>query len=275
LRNGLVALRNLAIQSQALELAKRRPSPVRGAHRRNGAAPRIIRELAGHPSGPLSAELSARILREYGIPLVRSALVASKKKAIEEASRIGFPLVVKIASPDIPHRSDVGGVELGIENSKMLRDAIDRMSRRVRKARPDARLEGFELQPALTHRIEAMAGFITAPPFGALMLVGTGGTLVELEADREVGLSPLSRGEANAMIWRTRLGALLGGYRSLIAKTNLVELANVLSRLSRLALDLHEHLAACDLNPILIREGSGEVTVVDALLVAERRSASP
>jgi ATP-grasp domain len=198
--------------------------------------------------------------------------VRSTKEAVETASKIGYPLVAKIASPDIPHRSDIGGVELGIENAKMLRDAIDRISRKIREARPRARIEGFELQPELTHRLEAMAGFIAAPPFGALVLVGTGGTLVELEADRALGLSPLSRTEANSMIRRTRLGALLRGYRNLVVKTDTAALANLLAKLSRLALDLHEHLAECDLNPVLIREGSGEVTVVDALLVAGRRS---
>ena len=240
-----------------------------------GAMPapqRFLRELAGY-TGPVPAELSARILEAYGIPLVRSALVRSKKEASERASEIGYPLVAKIASPDIPHRSDVGGVELGIANPKMLRDAIDRMSRKIREARPEARLEGFELQPELRDHIEAMAGFIAAPPFGALVLVGRGGTLVELEADRAVDLSPLSRAEANSMICRTRLGALLGGYRNLVAKTDMTELANLLSKLSELALDLHEHLSECDLNPVLIREGTGEVTVVDALLVAGGRPA--
>ena len=141
LRNGLVALRNLSIQSQALQGAKRR-RPAPGAHRRNGAAVPILRELAGH-AGPLPAELSARILEAYGIPLVRSALVRSKKEAVEKASEIGYPLVAKVASPDIPHRSDIGGVELGIENPKMLRDAIDRISRKVRKARPQRSARRF------------------------------------------------------------------------------------------------------------------------------------
>ncbi|MBV9974872.1 MAG: acetate--CoA ligase family protein [Hyphomicrobiales bacterium] len=266
LRNGLVAMRNLGIQAQALKTAKDRPSG-RGRIRRKGAAAWIARELAGR-SGALPAELTARILTEYDIPLVGSALVRSGKEAEEEAARIGYPLVVKIASPDIPHRSDIGGVELGIQNPKMLRQALERISKRVSEARPDAHIEGFELQPALTQRIEAMAGFLAAPPFGALVLVGTGGTLVELEADRAVGLSPLSRAEASGMIRRTRLGALLGGYRNLVARTNIAELAKLLANLSRLALDLHEHIAECDLNPVLLREVSGEVAVVDALLVA-------
>ncbi|MBW0004317.1 MAG: acetate--CoA ligase family protein [Hyphomicrobiales bacterium] len=266
LRNGLVALRNLGIQAQALESAKRRRSAPR-AHRRNGAASRIVRELADH-TGPLPAELTRRILAAYDIPLVRSALVRSTKEALEGAAQIGYPLAVKVASPDIPHRSDVGGVELGIENPEMLGDAIQRISMKIRKSRPRARIEGFELQPQLSNRLEAMAGFIAAPPFGALVLIGSGGTLVELQADRAVGLSPLSHHEAKSMIRRTRLGALLGGYRNLIAKTDTGKLANLLSQLSKLALDLNEHLSECDLNPVLIQEGTGEVAVVDALLVA-------
>ncbi|MBV9518593.1 MAG: acetate--CoA ligase family protein [Hyphomicrobiales bacterium] len=272
LRNGLVALRNLGIRGRALRGAKHGPA-TRGVRRRKRTATWIASELAGR-SGPLPAELSARILTEYGIPLVRLALVRTKKETIEKASGIGYPVVVKVVSPDVPHRSDVGGVELGIENPKMLRQSLERISQRVREARPDARIDGFELQPALTRRIEAMAGFISAPPFGALVLVGRGGTLVELEDDRAVGLSPLSLTEAKSMVRRTRLGALLGGYRNLIAKSDLAALAKLLSNLSRLALDLHEHLAECDLNPVLIREGSGEVTVVDALLIAGMRSTS-
>jgi acyl-CoA synthetase (NDP forming) len=270
LRGALVALRNLGIHARALQ-NRHETLRERAVHRRNGAAAKIASELAGR-SGPLPAELSARILTAYGIPFVRSALVRSKEEALIQAEKIGYPLVVKISSPDIPHRSDIGGIELGVGNPKMLRGAIDRITRKARAARPDARIEGYELQEALTDRIEAVVGFIAAPPFGALVLVGKGGTLVELEADRAVGLSPLSPGEAISMIHRTRLGALLGGYRNLVPKTDLTELANLLSNLSGLAFDLHEHLAECDLNPVLIRKGTGEVKVVDVLLVAGSRS---
>ncbi|MFI5011979.1 MAG: acetate--CoA ligase family protein [Hyphomicrobiales bacterium] len=266
LRNGLVALRNLGVHGQALAAREGRARED-GARAPSGAAVDIKRALAGL-SGPIPAALSTGILTAYGIPLVRSALVRSAQEALAEAERIGYPLVAKISSPDIPHRSDVGGVALGIGNAEALGAAIDRISRSTRAAKPDARIEGFELQEELTDRVEAMVGFLAAPPFGALTLVGTGGTMVELEADRAVGLSPVSPRQAAEMIGRTRLGALLGGYRNLIAKTDPGALASLVSNLSALAADLHEYLSECDLNPVLIRKGTGEVRVVDALMVA-------
>jgi acetyltransferase len=115
-----------------------------------------------------------------------------------------------------------------------------------------------------------MVGFKATPPFGALMVVGTGGTLVELQSDRSLGLSPVSAAEAIAMIDSTRIGAVLAGYRNLIPKTDTTMLARLVCHLSELAADMCDVLAECDLNPVLIRKGSGDVRVVDALFVAAR-----
>ena len=222
-------------------------------------------------SGPLPAELVARTLTAYEIPLVRSIVVHSADEAVRQAEAIGYPLVVKIVSPDIAHRSDVGGVEIGVQGPRALTDAIDRILRNTRAAKPDAKIEGFELQEQLIDHIEAMAGFVAAPPFGALTMIGTGGTLVELETDRAVRLSPFSTAQAERMIASTRLGIRLGGYRKLIPNTDLRELARLVSNLSRLAADLADCLAEGDLNPVLIRKGTGEIRVVDALLIAGKR----
>ena len=135
---------------------------------------------------------------------------------------------------------------------------------------PGAVIDGFELQEELVDCVEAIVGFKATPPFGALVVVGMGGTLVELQADRALGLSPASAAEAAGMIDRTRLGALLHGYRNLILRTDTAELVNLVCKLSNLAADLCDVLTECDLNPVLIRKGSGEVRVVDALFVASR-----
>jgi acetyltransferase len=102
------------------------------------------------------------------------------------------------------------------------------------------------------------------------MVVGTGGTLVELQSDRSLGLSPVSEAEAIAMIDSTRIGAVLAGYRNLTPKTDTTMLAKLVCHLSELAADMSDVLAECDLNPVLIRKGSGDVRVVDALFVAAR-----
>lgn len=260
LRAGLVALRNLGIRGQA-------PMRWNGDRQRNPAAA-AIREQISACSGPLPAELCSKILSTYGIPLVRSTIVRSAEEAIERATAIGYPLVVKIASRDIAHRSDVGGVLRGVRDANSLRAAIEKILRNVQALAPTARIDGFELQEEKIDHVEALAGFVTSAPFGALTAVGTGGTMVELVADRAVHLGPVSPEGAKKMIGGTRLGALLGGYRNLIPRTNSEPLARLIANLSELAFDLGGKVVECDLNPVLVHKGSGEVTVVDALIVA-------
>ena len=261
LRPGIVALRNLGI----------RAAPVRAEGWRGAAqhteATSFAAEIASCLGGVLPAALCNRILAAYGIPLVRSALVGSIAEALDVAERIGFPLVAKISSPDVPHRSELGGVALGIANATALRAALERMRRGVLAARPAARIEGFELQEQLIDCVEAAAGFIAAPPFGALTMVGTGGVLVEIEVDRAFGLSPLPQARALDMIGRTRLGRRMSGYRKVMPPTDASGLADLLVRLSGLAAALCGSIAECDLNPVLICKGSGEVRVADALMV--------
>lgn len=267
-----MALRNLGVHGHAREIGHPNdvPGNARDGRGNDGGDDSIKCEISGL-SGPLPAELVARTLTAYEIPLVRSMVVYSADEAMRQAEAIGYPLVVKVVSPDVAHRSDVGGVEVGVQGPRALTDAIDRILRNTRAARPDARIEGFELQEQLIDHIEAMAGFVAAPPFGALTMIGTGGTLVELETDRAVRLSPFSTAQAERMIASTRLGIRLGGYRKLIPNTDLRELARLVSNLSRLAADLADCLAEGDLNPVLIRKGTGEIRVVDALLIAGKR----
>ena len=119
-----------------------------------------------------------------------------------------------------------------------------------------------------------MIGFAATPPFGSLVVVGTGGTMVELQADRAIGLAPMERDDAMGMIEATRLGKLLAGYRNLMPETDTSKLADLVVRTSRLAADLGDLVTACDLNPVLVRKGSGEVRLVDALMLSGASSQS-
>ena len=176
-------------------------------------------------------------------------------------------MVVKLVSKDVAHRSDVGGVVVGVEDAQTLTDAIASIIADVTSRLPHAAIDGFELQEELQGCVEAMAGFTDSPPFGALMAVGTGGTMVELDADRALGLSPVSVEDAEQMIRDTRLGRLLAGHRNLIPKTNLHPLARLVADLSTLAADFGDTITACDLNPVLVQKGSGDVRVVDTLMI--------
>ncbi len=268
LRGLRVGLKSAGIFS---DWALRKPDARRGGSRQLSAEKATLRQDIEAVSGPLSADLTRRLLDAYKIPVVGSAVAKSAEDAVKLAEKVGYPLVAKVLSPDVPHRSDIGAVKLGIKDAAALRLAVAAIEDAVRTHVPKARIEGYELQEEMVDCVEAMVGFQATPPFGALIIVGTGGTMVELQNDRTVSLSPVTAEEASGMIGGTRLGALLGGYRNLIAKTDFAKLSGLVANLSELAADMGGVLAECDLNPVLIRKGSGEVRIVDALFVAAKR----
>jgi acetyltransferase len=208
------------------------------------------------------------LLASYDIPVVKSAVARSPAEAIELAGRIGYPMVVKVASADVPHRSDVGAVQLGIRNEADLRTALALIEKNVREKVPGAVIDGYEMQEELIDCVQAMVGYQAAPPYGALTIVGSGGVLVELEANKALSLSPVTPAEAGVLLATTRLGKTLDGYRNLMPRTDTAPLAGLVSHLSELAADFADLVPECDLNPVMIRKGSGDVRIVDALFVA-------
>lgn len=260
--NGFAALRVLAANRRPVALELSRPSGLPA-----GTELDRLRTAVAATDGPLPARLARDLLRAYGLPMA----VAETVPGVEAGQRWAasrYPVVVKISSPDIAHRSDVGAVVTGISSAQELAGAIGRIGQRVAQAYPAARIDGFEIQEQVTGASEAMLGFTADPVFGALVTVGSGGTLVELLADTASGLAPLSPAEAREVISGTRLGAVLGGYRNLVPVTDAGPLSDGLHRLSWLAADLADLLAECDLNPVFVDPGSGRVRVADVLLVA-------
>jgi acetate---CoA ligase (ADP-forming) len=266
LRPGLVAIGTLG----AGQVGKARRWARMHSRKRTfyNAAAHELREELSRLSGVVAPELCVRILKTYGLPFVRSVVVGTAGEAVERAHEVGFPMAVKIASPDILHRSDVGGVKLDIMSDSGLEIAIAQIAANVAAAAPGARIDGFELQEQVRGATEAMIGFAAVPPFGSLVVVGAGGTMVELQADRAVKLAPIELDEALNMIEATRLGKLLAGYRNLMPKTDTSNLADLVVRTSMLASDLGDLVTACDLNPVLVRNGTGEVRLVDALMLS-------
>lgn len=222
-------------------------------------------------SGVLDSQSSAALMAQYTIPHVASIVVENKQEAITRADEIGFPMVVKVVSTDIPHRSEAGGVITGIADRGMLEESIEAIADNIVAHSPQATIQGYELQQDLSDHIEVMVGFTQAPPFGSLIVVGTGGTMVELESDRALRLAPFSAAEAGKMIASTRVGKLLSGYRRLIPETDTGPLSQLVSRLSLMADDCRHSIAACDLNPVMVQKESGRVCTVDTLFVVNRK----
>ena len=269
LRPGLVAVGNLGA-SHVGKAGRWAHMHSRNRPFFNSAAEGLRQEISRF-SGTVPPDLCARILQAYGLPFVHSVVVKDAREAITRAHEVGFPMAVKIASSDIAHRSDVGGVRLGISSGPELKNAISQIAENVTAAAPTARIDGFELQEQFQGDVEAMIGFMAVPPFGSLVVVGTGGTMVELQADKAVRLAPMEVDEAEGMIAMTRLGMLLAGYRNLMPKTDVSKLTELVVRTSKLAADLGNLVIACDLNPVLVRKQSGEVRLVDALMTTRER----
>jgi acetyltransferase len=191
------------------------------------------------------------VLRAYGIPTVPTrAVPADPDQAVEAADALGYPVALKILSPDISHKSDAGGVALRLTDAAAVRQAASTMLQRLATALPRARLAGFSVQPMAQRpmAVELIVGASVDPLFGPVILFGQGGTAVEVLADRAIGLPPLNRVLAGELIDRTRVARLLAGYRD-HPPARREAIADVLTAVSQMLADLPE-LAELDINPL-------------------------
>jgi acetyltransferase len=197
-----------------------------------------------------SAQVNA-LLQAYGVPSVETAKVRDGEEAAAAAARIGFPVALKIVSPEIVHKSDVGGVALGLASADEVRAAALRMRQRVAHALPQAHVLGFTVQAMAQRRSahELIVGIASDPVFGPVVLFGEGGTAVELRKDRAVGLPPLNERLAQDLIAQTHVGALLAGYRG-HPPVDERALVGAMLKVSQMACDLPA-LAELDINPLL------------------------
>ena len=206
---------------------------------------------------------SKQLLAAYGIPTVRTARVEATADAAAAAAKdIGYPAVLKILSPDLSHKSDVGGVLLDISDEPALRAATRQMLACIGALRPDARIEGFSVQGMASrpHAQELIVGASVDSVFGPVLMFGQGGTAVEVIADRAIALPPLNRVLARDLVSRTRVAKLLQGYRGR-APADVDAVCDVLIALSQMQADLPE-LAELDINPLWADENG--VLALDA-----------
>jgi len=192
------------------------------------------------------------LLKAYGVPTVETAsTAATADAAVAAAHAIGYPVALKILSPDISHKTEVGGVDLDLRDADALRVAADRMLARVRTLRPAARISGFTVQHFVRRpqAQELIVGASIDPLFGPVLLFGAGGTAVEVLADRAIALPPLNRVLARELISRTRVAKLLAGYRD-HPPAAFDAISDTLIALSQMLADLPE-LAELDINPLL------------------------
>lgn len=220
--------------------------------------------MFGLGAGPVSERTAKSVLASCGIVFPGEMAVGNADEAAAAAAQIGYPVVLKIVSADIAHKTEVGGVALGLHDEAALRAAVEAMALRVRRERPDARLEGFLVARQLGGGVEVLVGTHTDPVFGPIVTVGAGGVLAELLDDVCVRLAPVNEATAHHMLRSTRAGRLLSGFRG-AAPADEAALARQIARVSQIAWTHRQEIAAIDLNPILARPDGA--FALDALIV--------
>lgn len=241
--------------------------PAAGAPPGLGAAERaaVRRELdAAGADRALSEGPSKRVLEACGVPMVGNRLVGDVDAALDAAGALGFPVALKVDTPDLPHKTDAGVLRLDLKNADEVREAYEAIMRNALKATTAERINGVLVQPMIPSGVEIMVGARVDPLFGPMVVVGMGGILVELLKDTVVALAPVDRDEARGMLHRLRGRALLDGFRGSEA-VDVDALADAISRISQLISDERERIAEIDVNPIIC--SGSRVIAVDGLVV--------
>lgn len=202
--------------------------------------------------GSMGEVLTRPLLEAYGIPLVPANIAENEDDAIRVANEIGYPVVMKINSPDILHKSDLGGIRLDLNDAASVRQAYQEMISTVQTKMPNARIEGVLIEATAPKGQEVIIGMKRDPGFGPVMMFGLGGIFVELFKDVSFRVSPLTRNDAYDMIQSTRAGKLLTGYRGQ-KPADLDAVVDTILRLSQLALNFEE-IEEIEINPLLVME---------------------
>ncbi len=198
----------------------------------------------------LDVELVERLMNIYEIPISPIKLAQNPRSAAKLGEELGFPVVMKIASPDIPHKSDVGGILLNIGSAEEVAQGFEMLMARVQAKSPCAKLEGVLIQRMIPQGQEVIVGAVRDPQFGALMMFGSGGVEVEGLKDVAFALAPLSSREVEKMLSKTWAGKKMDGYRNIPA-VDRAAVVDTLCRLSQLVYDLPE-IAEIEINPLTV-----------------------
>jgi len=230
-----------------------------------------VRAIFAAGGGLLTEDVSKSVLGAYGISVTRPVFARTAEEAAAAAEKMGFPVVLKIQSPDISHKTDVGGVALDLEDAGQVAAAFRRVIKAAAAARPDARLDGVAVQPMIraNDAVEMILGAKKDPTFGTVMMAGMGGTTAELFGDRALGFPPLNERLARRMLESLKIWPLLRGYRGRPAKA-VDKLIETMIRLSYLVAD-HPEIRELDINPLLVTPASA--VALDARIALDRTAA--
>jgi len=208
---------------------------------------------------------SKELLKKAGIPVVEAKLARSKKEAISVSKEMGFPVVLKISSPDVVHKSDSGGVKLGLANATQVGKAYTEIISSVKQAYPEAQIEGVSIQPMAPPGVEVIVGMSKDPQFGPVLMFGLGGILVEVLKDVSFRIVPVTERDAREMIREIKGYPILEGYRGQ-KPASIPALEKLIVKVSQFV-EKNPQIKELDLNPIFAYPD--KAVAVDARIILE------
>lgn len=205
------------------------------------------------------------LLEAYGIPTPGYRVVSNYEEAIKAAKEVGYPVAIKVVSPDIMHKTDVGGVLLNINSDEEVKRACEEVNTNVKRLAPYARIMGLIVQHMVKGGLEVIVGGLRDRIFGTVILFGMGGVLTELYRDVSMRIAPLTEDDALSMIKETKAYQLMIGYRGL-PKRDVYSLVDIIVKFSRLMME-NPQISEADLNPVIMLEQGKGSYVVDARFI--------
>jgi acyl-CoA synthetase (NDP forming) len=205
------------------------------------------------------------VCMEYGIPVTRFKVALTSDEAVKFAEEIGYPVVLKIVSPDVIHKFDVGGVALNLKTLSEVKDAYEKILKNVKKHKPNAKIIGVLVQEMAPQSTEVIVGAIKDPQFGPALMFGLGGIFVEVLKDVTFRIAPITESDAREMITEVKAYPILKGYRGQ-PPADIDAIVSILLSTSKLVMD-HQEIKELDLNPIMVYEKGAKT--VDARIILE------
>jgi acetyltransferase len=254
LRNVGVALGRLADHAETM--ARALPASPDG---------RQVAPLPDDLPHVLTEHRAKALLAPFGLPPSHERLATSAGEAVDAAMSLGFPVALKIASVDLPHKTEAGGVLLGLQDRQSVSAAYTRIVESAKRYRPGARIDGVLVQRMAPKGNELVIGMVNDPTFGPIMMVGLGGTLVELMGDVVHRPAPVDATEATAMLRSLRSAKLLEGFRG-AAPIDIAPAAQLIANLSQAAIAYRDRIAEMEFNPIILHADGSGLTIADALV---------
>jgi acetyltransferase len=225
-----------------------------------------IKTVLDSPQKALNEYQSKQILAQYGIPVVKERIATSVEEGLVMAKEIGFPIALKVLSPDILHKTEAKAIKLGISSEESFRKWYVEILQNAKRYNPDVKIDGVLIQEMVPYGIETIVGVSQDPQFGPTVMFGLGGIFVEVYRDVSLRVVPLRRTDAEEMIHEVKGSVLLEGYRGR-EKGDVEGIIDVILKVSHLAMDLKNEIMELDINPIVVLEKGKGVKAVDALMV--------